>query len=68
MRPEVRPLFVFRWIVAIISVAAIVTFAFLANRAAALAEGDVFTAPVVSSLVWLVAVYLSANLLMKIRK
>lgn len=65
---EVRALFVFRWIVAILAVIAIVAFTVAAQQAAAAAEGGPLTADVLRNLVWALATYLSANLLLKIRR
>ena len=65
---EVRALFVFRWIVAIVAVGLIVTFAVLAQQAAGVAEGSALTADVVRNLVWALVTYLSANLLLKVRR
>ena len=67
---EVRALFVFRWIVALLAVGLIVTFAVMAQQAAVagVAQGSVLSADVVRNLVWALATYLSANLLLKVRR
>jgi len=61
-------LFAFRWIVAILSVASIATFTVLANRAAAAAEGGFLSPGAIGNLAWVLATYLSANLLLKIKR
>lgn len=61
-------MFVFRWIVAILAVVLIVTFAVAAQQAAAAAEGGPLTADVLRHLVWALATYLSANLLLKVQR
>lgn len=61
-------MFVFRWIVAIVAVGLIVTFAVMAQQAAGAAEGSPFSADVVRNLVWAVVTYLSANLLLKVQR
>lgn len=63
-----RALFAFRWIVAIISVVVIVTFAFMANQAAGAAQGSAVSADVVKNLTWALATYLSASLLLNVRR
>lgn len=61
-------MFVFRWIVAIIAVGLIVMFVAAAQQAAAAAEEGFLTVDVLRNLVWALATYLSANLVLKIRR
>lgn len=61
-------MFVFRWIVAIVAVGLIVGFAFMAQQAAGAAEEGLLSAEAVRNLVWALATYLSANLLLKVRR
>ncbi|GEM_PF-2854856 len=65
---EVRALFVFRWIVSIIAVGLMIYFAVMAGRAVGAAEEPIITAGVVRSLIGVLVTYLSARLLLNVRR
>lgn len=61
-------MFVFRWIVSIVAVGLMVYFAVMAGQVAGAAEEPVISIGVVQNLIGLLVTYLSAKLLLNVRR